>query len=185
MLYYRRKDAKRRRCVRIGARSDVREGECFPHPGDPESCWPGISAAYDADQRVPLFKNGGISENKGKRAWLPLARRVDMDRVFHTIIERQDLFQDTKCVVTGNEASAVNRLKYMNLYRAHTNVQILSQPTKITIAVSDIWTKERRAEASTSGAKLVVRNGDGNALLGIRIVASVLEENDFDVRADR
>jgi hypothetical protein len=73
----------------------------------------------------------------------------------------------------------------MNLYRVHTNVQILSQPTKITIAVSDIWTKERRAEASTSGAKLVVRNGDGNALLGLRIVASVLEENDFDVRADR
>ena len=90
--------------MRIGASYDAREGERFTHPGGPESLWPGVSAAQDIDRRVPLFKSGGVTGGWGS-AWLPLARRVRLDRVLHTLLLRQDIFRNTRAIDAGLTAA--------------------------------------------------------------------------------
>ena len=104
LYYQQRGEAKKGGSVRSGATMDVREGERFPHPGDPESLWPSVSAGKDPDRRVPLFQRGGFCLGMG-HAWLPLARRVDLDRVYNTILSREDLIQGTQCIGADHAAA--------------------------------------------------------------------------------
>jgi hypothetical protein len=97
--------ANKRRCMRTRASTDVREGERFSHPGDPEPLWRGVSAAQDMDRRVPHFKSGGISTRRGC-VWLPLARRVNVDRVLHTLLCRQNFFRNTRAIHSGHTAAS-------------------------------------------------------------------------------
>jgi hypothetical protein len=73
----------------------------------------------------------------------------------------------------------------MTPYHVRTKGAYLSGWQSITIGVTDYWKSHARPQASMSGAKLYVQDSDVVLLLGIRRVASVLEEEDFDVPADR
>ena len=72
----------------------------------------------------------------------------------------------------------------MNLYRVKTYVQNTSCWQPIKIGVADHWEKHARPQPSTSSAKLYVQASGAIVLRGLRLVASVLEGEDFDVLAD-
>ena len=87
----------KRRIMHICASTYIRKTEWFPHTGDSESFWQCVSAGHSLnDLRVPVFKNGGVaSGGRAGYAWLPLARRVDLDRVYKTLLLRKDFFQNS------------------------------------------------------------------------------------------
>jgi hypothetical protein len=86
LYYQQRGEANKGKSVRAGATTDVREGERFPHPGDPESLWPRVSAGQDPDGRVPLFQRGGFSTRGGLRlAPIGTTRRLGLSLQHHRI----------------------------------------------------------------------------------------------------
>lgn len=101
---YEQQPQRSKRSKRIGAIMQIREGELFPHPGDTESLWPGVSAGH-SDRRLPQFSGGGLTTD-GSYVWLPLARRVDLDRVLNTLLQREDLFQNTRATGAGYPAAS-------------------------------------------------------------------------------
>jgi len=72
-----------------------------------ETCWKSVCAGHSLnDRRVPVFKNGGVTSGEaGGCAWLPLARRVDLDRVYNTLVLREDLFQEIRTSAAGHAAA--------------------------------------------------------------------------------
>ena len=72
----------------------------------------------------------------------------------------------------------------MSLYHIKTYVQNTSCWQPINIGVADHWEKHARPQPSTSGAKLYVQASGVIVLRGLRLVASLVEEEDFDVPAD-
>jgi len=73
----------------------------------------------------------------------------------------------------------------MNPFHVRTEVRLASGFHRILVGITDHWEKRARARASTSGAKLYVNASDVFALPALRMVASVLEEDDFEVPEDR
>jgi hypothetical protein len=102
---YEQQPQRSKRSKRIGTNTQIREGELFPHPGDTESLWPGVSAGH-SDRRLPQFSGGGLTTD-GSYVWLPLARRVDLDRVLNTLLQREDSFQNTKAIGAGHASAIV------------------------------------------------------------------------------
>ena len=71
----------------------------------------------------------------------------------------------------------------MNPYHGRTSFKYGSGHVPILIGVTDHWKGQH--DVSTSGAKLYAQQSDAYLLPGLRCVASVLEEEDFDVPMDR
>jgi len=73
----------------------------------------------------------------------------------------------------------------MNPYHVRAKVQLASGWQGVLIGITDSWEKHARARAPLSGARLYVAASAGFALPALRIVASVLEEDDIEVPEDR
>jgi len=73
----------------------------------------------------------------------------------------------------------------MNPYHVRAEVQLASGWQGVLICITDTWEEHARALASFSGARLYVVASVGFALPALRIVASVLEEDDVEVPEDR
>jgi hypothetical protein len=73
----------------------------------------------------------------------------------------------------------------MNPYHVRAEVQLASGWQGVLIGITDSLEKHARALASLSGARLHVAASAGFALPALRIVASVLEEDDVEVPEDR
>ena len=71
-------------------------------------------------------------------------------------------------------------LTHMNPYHVRAEVQLASGWQGVLIGITDSWEK-----ASLSGARLYVAASARFALPALRIVASVLEEDDVEVPEDR
>jgi hypothetical protein len=82
------------------------EGELLAHPGDTTSMWPGVSASHRSVRSRPKFISGGFSLGQGY-AWMPLARRLDLDRVLHCMRSCPEFFEDVR--PTGEGAPACGR----------------------------------------------------------------------------
>jgi hypothetical protein len=76
----------------------------------------------------------------------------------------------------------VDPLTHMNPYEVETEVQLASGWQEVIIG---IWENRALARPPTYGAKLYMNAAARFALPALRIVASVLEEDDFEVPADR
>ena len=100
-------DLVKRRCMGIGVSTHIREGKWFL-PGDSESFWQCVCAGHSLnDRRVPVFKKGGVTVGDGGvYAWLPLARRVCLDRVYNTLLLRKDFFQEIRASDVGHTAAS-------------------------------------------------------------------------------
>ena len=66
--------------------SELRDGELYPHPGHVGSEWPGVSASHCTFGIQPVIVRGGCRASD-QHYWVPLARRVDLDRVFNALSE--------------------------------------------------------------------------------------------------
>jgi len=73
----------------------------------------------------------------------------------------------------------------MNPFHVRTDVRLASGWHKVVIGITDHWEGHVRTRASTSGAKLYLTGASLFALPALRVVASVLEEDDFEVPEDR
>ena len=78
--------APAKRSWRAKVPEDVRPGEQWAHPGDAGAMWPGVSASRRANP-VPPKLTGGEDLPARDYCWVPLARRVDLDRVMNTLLE--------------------------------------------------------------------------------------------------
>ena len=79
--------------ARRGYGSDVRTGELHPHPGDADDLWPSVFAGYrDAPAR---FNSGGCRANDGSHWFMPLHRRLDLDRVLE-LMDRAESFTNVR-----------------------------------------------------------------------------------------
>ena len=78
--------AHAKRSMRFKVPGEVRPGEQWAHPGDTGAMWPGVSASHRANP-VPPKLTGGEDLPARDYCWVPLARRVDLDRVVNTLLE--------------------------------------------------------------------------------------------------
>ena len=78
--------AHAKRSLRSQVPGEVRPGDHWAHPGDTGDMWPGVSASHRANP-VPPKLTGGEDLRASDYCWVPLARRVDLDRVVHTLLE--------------------------------------------------------------------------------------------------
>ena len=100
---------------RANVGSEVRPGEKFPHPGDIERFWPGVSASHRCNNTPPTLSSD--MERGGGYCWVPLARRVDLDRVLNTLLEHPKIFKDVTCTTYKREAWT-----HMNPYGIQTTI---------------------------------------------------------------
>ena len=81
---------------RVGYGTDVRPGELYPHPGDPIELWPSVFAGY-RDQRAK-FVSGGFKAPGGGHYFMPLHRRLDLDRVLVLMDQANDIFTNVRAM---------------------------------------------------------------------------------------
>ena len=72
-------------------------GEKWPNPGHTGELRPGVSASviHPAGAPHPGFTSGGFCV-EGPQPWMPLARRVCLDRVLHVMLEATSLFASAR-----------------------------------------------------------------------------------------
>ena len=63
--------------------------------------WPGVSASHRRAGDGPEFSEGGVRERAEYR-WVPLARRVDLDRVLHAMLECPQSFERVRATGSGD-----------------------------------------------------------------------------------
>ena len=102
---------------RANVGSEVRPGEKVPHPGDTERFWPGVSASHRCNNTPPTLSSD--MERGGGYCWVPLARRVDLDRVLNTLLEHPKIFKDVTCTTYKSEPWT-----HMNPYEIQTTIRL-------------------------------------------------------------
>ena len=82
---------------RVKAQTERAAGEKWPHPGDVGELRPGVSASviHPAGAPHPGFTSGGIGA-EGSQPWMPLARRVCLDRVLRVTLEATRRFASVR-----------------------------------------------------------------------------------------
>ena len=108
---------------RVGFSTEVRHGEKFAHPGDPESMWPGVSASHFV-KRAPPTLTGGEDMPENDFRWIPLARRVDLDRVLKTLRDHPEIFQDVTTTGEHGHIYKADAWAHMNPYHIKTSIQL-------------------------------------------------------------
>ncbi len=179
--------AKRRKPTREPGATGKREGEHWPHPGDTEDKWPGVSASHCEVREPPLFSSGGIS-GQGENAsyvWMPLARRVDLDRVFHAMMEHPQMFENVRPTGEGGFLYKNNPWAHMNPYHIRVSALLPAGPVEVLVGVTDHWEKHTQSRRSESGAKVYVQTKPEAAAPALRMVCAVLEEEDIEIPGDR
>ena len=114
---------KKNRSKRFGCSTEVRPGEHFPHPGDTESMWPGVSASHFV-KRAPPTLTGGEDMPGNNFRWIPLARRVDLDRVLKTLRDHPEIFQDVTTTGEHGRIYKADAWAHMNPYHIKTSIQL-------------------------------------------------------------
>ena len=174
---------------RIGVSQWCDEGEHFNHPEGPGKVlkWPGVSASHSkAGGALPKIVSGGqMDSNDCSYVFARLARRVDLDRVFHTMIEHSEAFREVKPTGTGNHIYKVAPWSHMNPYTVRARV-LLDDNTSgyVVVGVTDHWLQKAKKHAPPSGAKLYVQGSASIAAQALRMLAARMEEDDFNVPAD-
>ena len=98
--------AHAKRSMRFKVPGEVRPGEQWTHPGGTGTMWPGVSASHRANP-VPPKLTGGEDLPALGYCWVPLARRVDLDRVVNTLLEFPSIFRNVES--TGEGSSGYKR----------------------------------------------------------------------------
>ena len=156
-------------------------GEKWPHPGDVGELRPGVSASviHPAGAPHPGFTSGGFGV-ESSQPWMPLARRVCLDRVLHVMLEATSLFASARAEGSTGKRLKVEPWNHMNPY--HIGSEYLGM-VKVKVGVTDHWKNDRQL-LSTSGANMYVQGTPG-AADALRTLCSLLEEADVDVPNDR
>ena len=103
--------------------SAVRPGEQWAHPGDTGAMWPGVSASHRVNP-VPAALTGGDDMEPRDYCCIPLARRVDLDRVLNTLLEFPSMFKHVKVTGEGGFAYKRDPWTHMNPYHISCQIQL-------------------------------------------------------------
>ena len=141
-------------------------GEEWPHPGDPEDLWPGISASLEAAGTPhPGFGAGGFDTKTGQ-PWMPLARRVDLDRVLPLMLE-SCCFKDVQPTGSNGHLYKVDPWNHMNPYLIRATYTFHdadgAHRGAVKVGVTDHWKNKSCGHVSTSGAKVYAQGSPGVA----------------------
>ena len=176
-----------KRSMRFKVPGELRPGGQWAHPGGTGAMWPGVSASHRANP-VPPKLTGGEDLPARDYCWVPLARRVDLDRVVNTLLEFPPIFQSV--ATTGEGSSGYEPWPHMNPYHSSCQIQLpgaaglpsfSKTPARVKIGVTDYWLPNVQSEMSSSGAKLYVQAQPEWSMPALRMVCSVLEEADIEI----
>ena len=176
---------QRKRSMRFGVPMEVHPGEQWAHPGDTGAMWPGAAASHRA-KPVPPKLTGGEDLPARDYCWVPLARRVDLDRAVNTLLVFPPIFQNV--ATTGEGSSGYEPWSHMNPYHISCQIQLpgaaglpsfSKTPARVKIGVTDYWLPNVQGEMSSSGAKLYVQAKPKWSIPAMRMVCSVLKEADI------
>ena len=101
--------------------ASVRDGELYTHPGDTAKLWPGVSASHIVE-KLPADLDGGCTIQTKDYNWVPLARRVDLDRVLNTMLEFPAMFSNVEA--TGEHNRRYKALAWMHMNPYHISFKI-------------------------------------------------------------
>ena len=138
--------------MRAKVQTEVRRGEQWAHPGDTGALWPGVSASHRANP-VPPKLTGGDDMEARDYCCMPLARRVDLDRVLNTLLEFPSIFKLVK--VTGEGGFAYKSLPWTHMNPYHINCQI--QLTEVASSQSSPTAKTSRTDEQLAGSSRAAR----------------------------
>ncbi|MCP4239079.1 MAG: hypothetical protein GY772_00790, partial [bacterium] len=169
----------------------VQRDELYPAPADPvmhafrgDSERPGFLAGCSYGQmqglrpdspRMPQLDGGRDIADDSNYAWAPLARRVDIDRIFRVILDSEWFTSVGPCGSLGQRWK-INPWSHMSPCKIA--VAIGNRIPRAEVGVTDEGGTGRK---SSSGARLYVMTtptAKGEVLL---LVAALMLESDFDV----
>ena len=178
----------------------VRKDEFYPAPADDK-----MAAFAGEDQQQPGFLAGCSYGKVGAElwdsnnpnmpqlsmlttspattnyAWLPLARRVDIDRVFR-VIKDSGWFTSYECCGSLNMSLKHQPWAHMSPYKVAVTTRDTSFRTKMEIGVTDEGTQgATETRRSSSGARLYCMGKPEFTTPILLMVAQLMLESDFDV----
>ena len=85
--------------------------------------WPGVSVSHRANPVPPKLTSGEDLPARGYN-WVPLARRVDLDRVLNTLLEFPSMFQKVAATGDGSSRFKGEPWSHMNPYHISCQIQL-------------------------------------------------------------
>ena len=139
---------------------------------------------------MPAKLTGGEDLEARDYNCVPLARRVDLDRVHATLLEFPPLVQDVAASGEGSSTYKREPRSHMNPYHSSCQIKLpgpaglpsfSKTPARVKIGVTDYWQPNMNSEISSTGAKLYAQAKPEWSMPALRMVCSVLEEADIEI----
>ena len=163
----------------------IKPDEAYRAPSDPHMDLlraaieePSVLAGFSSTSNLPVLE-GGKMEQGTSYAWVPLARRLDNDRLYRAMRE-SGFFQDVWPWGTyfGDGKPTIYKIEpwaHMNCYKLHCKI---AAAPKAVFEVGS--TDNKNSRHSSSGARLYVQGPPAHALNILQMIGRVLPEHDFD-----